>query len=48
MDELSEKAQQGALTAAERVELDSYVRVGNLLGLMQSKARRRLASLPAQ
>jgi hypothetical protein len=39
MHELAEKAQQGSLTAAERAELDSYERVGCLLGILQSKAR---------
>ena len=43
MNELSEKAQQGVLAHGEQEELDSYINVGNLLALMQSKARRRLA-----
>ena len=43
MNELSDGAQQGTLTADEQQELDSYIHVGHLLALMQSKARRRLA-----
>jgi hypothetical protein len=39
---LSEKAQQGTLTPAERDELDEYIRVGTLLGILQSKARQVL------
>lgn len=42
MNELSELARQGELTAAEQAELDSYIHVGNLIGVMQSKARRTL------
>ena len=45
MNELSDKAQQGALLPHEQTELHSYIHVGNLLALMQSKARRRLAFL---
>jgi hypothetical protein len=39
---LSGKASQGALTAAERKELNEYLRVSDLLALLQSKARRSL------
>ncbi len=39
MAELSEKARQGALTPDEEVEIDSYVRVGHIVNLMQAKAR---------
>jgi hypothetical protein len=42
MQELSEKAQKGTLDADEQAELDNYVRVGHLLALMQSKARKSL------
>jgi hypothetical protein len=41
--ELALGAQQGTLTEAEEGELDSYCRVGRLLDLMRSKARRTLA-----
>ena len=42
MNELSELAQQGKLTADDQAELDSYIHVGNLIATMQSKARRAL------
>lgn len=42
MNELSELARQGKLTKEEQTELDSYIHVGNLLAVMQSKGRRAL------
>jgi uncharacterized protein YnzC (UPF0291/DUF896 family) len=42
MHELAGKAQDGTLTGAEAAELESYRRVGRLLDLMRSKARRSL------
>jgi hypothetical protein len=36
------KAKGGTLTADEEVEIDNYERVGHLLSLMKSKARRSL------
>ncbi len=42
MNELSELARQGALTGEEQAELDSYLHVGNLLAVIQSKGRRAL------
>ena len=42
MHELAVKAQDGALTAKEKAELDAYESVGELLGLMHSLARRSL------
>jgi hypothetical protein len=42
MNELSDLAQQGKLTADDQVELDSYIHVGNLIATMQSKARHAL------
>jgi len=42
MNLLSERSREGTLTAEETVELDSYLHVGSLLSIMQSKARRRL------
>jgi len=44
MSELSELARQGKLTGEEQAELDSYIRVGNLLAIMQSKGRRALSA----
>ena len=40
MNELSELARQGKLTTEEQAELDSYLHVSNLVGVMQSKGRR--------
>jgi hypothetical protein len=42
MNELSDLAHQGKLTSEEQAELDSYLHVGNLLAVMQSKGRRAL------
>lgn len=42
VNDLSAKARAGSLTAAETQELDSYLHIGFLLGVMQSKARRLL------
>ena len=43
MHELGLRAQAGSLTAAEESELESYRRIGRLLEVMRSKARRSLA-----
>jgi hypothetical protein len=42
MRELSAKARDGRLSQAEQEEIDDYERVGHLLGLLHSKARRAL------
>ena len=42
MNDLSDKASDGALSEEEQDELNCYERVGHLLGLLQSKARRSL------
>jgi len=42
MNELSELARQGQLKVDEQAELDSYLHVGNLLAVIQSKGRRAL------
>jgi hypothetical protein len=39
MNELSQKARDGALSEDEEAELDSYIHVGNLISIMQAKAR---------
>jgi hypothetical protein len=39
---LSEKAQQGILTPGEQDDLDEYIRVGTLVGILQSRARQAL------
>ncbi len=42
MHELALKNQQGRISRAELEELDSYITAGDLLALLQSKARRTL------
>jgi hypothetical protein len=42
MNELSELSRQGKLSREDQAELDSYLHVGNLLAIMQSKGRRAL------
>lgn len=42
MKQLSAKARAGTLTLDEQVEMDNYERVGHLLNILQSKARRSL------
>ncbi len=42
VNELSEKARAGELTPEETHELEGYIHIGFLLGVMQSKARRIL------
>ncbi|HLI83708.1 MAG TPA: hypothetical protein VKV17_07295 [Bryobacteraceae bacterium] len=39
MNELAEKAQEGALSPGEERELENYRHVGHLLALLRSKAR---------
>jgi hypothetical protein len=39
MAELSAKVRRGELTSEEELEIDSYVRVGHIINLMQAKAR---------
>ncbi len=42
MHELAARARAGALSAKERAEVEAYSRVGSLLGILHSKARRVL------
>jgi hypothetical protein len=42
MNELAAKNRQGELTPDEDEELGNYIRVGQTLGILQSKARRSL------
>jgi hypothetical protein len=44
MNFLGEQAREGLLSPEEATELDSYVHVGNLLTIVQSKARTYLKS----
>ena len=42
LHQLAEGSEAGTLTGAELAEFDSYLHIGNLLAVMQSKARRVL------
>ncbi len=42
MQVLAQKARDGTLTKAERIEITEYERVGHVLGLLHSKARKSL------
>jgi len=44
IDELAGKCTEGDLTEEERVEYETYVRTGNLIAILQAKARRLLAA----
>lgn len=44
MDKLAKKAQEGSLSPQERLEAESYERVGHFLSLLKSKARRSIGS----
>jgi hypothetical protein len=46
VNELSARARAGSLTESERQGLESYLHIGTLLGVMQSKARRLLKTVP--
>jgi hypothetical protein len=45
MQALAAKARQGTLTPAEQDEVESYERVGHLVALLKSKARKSLKTL---
>jgi hypothetical protein len=42
VNDLSAKAQEGTITPAEGEELDEYLRVADLLAILQSRARQAL------
>jgi hypothetical protein len=46
MHELATKNQQERISPAEREELDNFILVGDLLALLQSKARKSLRQRP--
>lgn len=48
MHELAAKNQRGKLSGEEREELDNFIRVGDLLAILQSKARKRLKQTPRE
>jgi hypothetical protein len=45
MNRLAAKNRQGKLKPEEEVELSNYIRVGQTLGILQSKARRSLKAI---
>ena len=45
MNRLAAKNRQGNLKPEEEVELDNFIRVGQTLGIFQSKARRTLRAI---
>jgi hypothetical protein len=42
VDVLSGKARKGSLTSAEQTDLDEFIRVADLLAILQSRARQAL------
>src|SRR5438477_12234635 len=42
MNELAAKARKATLTASERAELEEYIRAGDVLALIKSRARQSL------
>ncbi len=42
MNELAEKNQEGAISPKEKEELFNYIKVGDMLAILQSKARMAL------
>jgi hypothetical protein len=45
MNRLAAKNRQGKLKPDEEIELSNYIRVGQTLGILQSKARRSLKAI---
>ena len=48
IDKLLTRNNAGTLTASQKTKLEAYVRVGNLLTLLQAKARASLANKPGR
>jgi len=48
MDELAEKANEGTLTPAERVEYEDSIAAGNLLNILKAIARVQLENKKAR
>ena len=44
IDALADKSTEGELTEEERSEYETYVRAGNLIAILQAKARKLLGS----
>ena len=47
VDELADKCTEGLLTPEEKEEYETYVRLSTFIGILQAKARARLARQPA-
>lgn len=45
MNQLADRNRQGLLKAQEEEELNNFIRVGQFLGILQSKARQSLKSI---
>ena len=45
IDDLADRCTEGTLTAEEKLEYETYVRAGNLIGILQAKARKLLGTL---
>jgi len=45
MNRLAERNRKGTISGAERQELEKYLRVGNLINILQAKARLSLKSV---
>jgi hypothetical protein len=43
IDELADKCTEGDLSEVERAEYEAYVRTGNVIAVLQAKARKLLA-----
>ena len=48
IDRLLTRQNAGTITESQKAKLEAYVRVGNLLTLLQAKARASLASKPSR
>lgn len=48
MHELSKKARDGSITSDEQVEVEAYSRIGSLLGVLKSRARRTIKRATAE
>jgi hypothetical protein len=48
IEKLLTRNNAGTLTATQKTKLEAYVRVGNLLSLLQAKARASLANKPSR
>ena len=44
IDKLADKCTEGELSSEERIEYESYVRAGNLIAILQAKARKLLTA----